>query len=98
MAFLPKNQLILTQKTMKTNNDLKNILIDTILMQLAILSASKKQDYSYQIEKIISLALLSEEELIQISDIYQDQINALVIQKRNKLVGNTLNPFDFCQN
>ena len=53
MAFLPKNQLILTQKTMKTNNELKNILIDTILMQLAILSASKKQDYSYQIEKII---------------------------------------------
>ncbi len=83
---------------MDTNNDLKEILIYTIILQLDILSPDEARNKFKRKNKIEFLKLLSCEELESIIQIYENQINALILKRKKKLLSKLTDPAHYCQN
>lgn len=83
---------------MDTNNDLKEILIYTIILQLDILSPDEARNKFKRKNKIEFLNLLSCEELESIIQIYENQINALILKRKKKLLSKLTDPAHYCQN
>ena len=82
---------------MNSKDELKVVLIHTIVLQLQILHP-KKYKLGLGREQLILLEILNNEELESIIQLYQDQINALIIARKNKLIGDRLQPDHYCHN
>lgn len=82
---------------MNPKDELKSVLIHTIVLQLQILNPEKYKLGIGRNEKIL-LEILNPDELEGIIQIYQDQINAMIIARKNKLIGERLQPDHYCHN
>lgn len=83
---------------MEECNELKEILIYTIILQLDILSPDEARNTFKKKNKIEFLTLLTCEELEGIIQIYEQQINALILKRKQKLLGKLTDPAHYCQN
>ena len=83
---------------MDPKNDLKEILIYTIILQLDILSPDEARNTFKRKNKIEFLNLLTIEELESIINIYENQINALILKRKQKLLSKLTDPSHYCQN
>lgn len=78
-------------------DELKAVLIHTIELQLQILNPEKYKLGMGRQDKIL-LEILNNEELEGIIQIYQNQINAMIIARKTKLIGDRLQPDHYCHN
>lgn len=83
---------------MDPNNELKEILIYTIMLQLDILNPDDSRNEVKKRNKVNFLTFLSCEELEGIIQIYEQQINALILKRKQKLLNKLTNPTHYCQN
>lgn len=80
-----------------SKDELKEVLIHTIILQLQILNPKKYKNGIDDNQKIL-LEILNVDELEKIIQIYQDQINAMLKGLKNKLYGERLQPNHYCNN
>ena len=80
-----------------SKDELKEVLIHTIVLQLQILNPEKYKKGIDDNQKIL-LEILNVDELEKIIQIYQDQITAMLKGMRNKLYGERLQHNHYCNN
>ena len=78
-------------------DELKAVLIYTIVLQLQILNHEKYKNGIDRNQKIL-LEILNTDELESIINIYENQINALILARKTKLIGERLQPDHYCHN
>jgi hypothetical protein len=82
---------------MNPKDELKAVLIHTIVLQLQILNPEKYKLGIGRQDKIL-LEILSTDELEGIIQIYENQINAMILARKTKLIGERLQPDHYCNN
>ena len=82
---------------MNPKDELKAVLIHTIVLQLQILNPEKYKLGMGRQDKIL-LEILSADELEGIIQIYENQINAMILARKTKLFGERLQPSHYCHN
>lgn len=82
---------------MNQKDELKEVLIHTIVLQLQILNPEKYKNGIGRQDKIL-LEKLSADELEGILHIYENQINAMILVRKTKLIGERLQPDHYCNN
>jgi hypothetical protein len=82
---------------MNPKDELKSVLIYTIVLQLQILNPEKYKNGIDRNQKIL-LEILNPDELESIIQIYENQINALILARKTKLIGERLQPDHYCNN
>jgi hypothetical protein len=98
MPFFQFFSVILTNiSTMNQKDELKAVLIHTIVLQLQILNPEKYKLGIGRQDKIL-LEILSTDELEGIIQIYENQINAMILARKTKLIGERLQPDHYCHN
>ena len=98
MPFFQFFSVILTNiLTMNPKDELKAVLIHTIVLQLQILNPEKYKLGIGRQDKIL-LEILSADELEGIIQIYENQINAMILARKTKLIGERLQPDHYCHN
>ncbi len=98
MPFFQFFSVILTNiSTMNPKDELKAVLIHTIVLQLQILNPEKYKLGIGRQDKIL-LEILSADELEGIIQIYENQINAMILARKTKLIGERLQPDHYCNN
>jgi hypothetical protein len=80
-----------------SKDELKEVLIHTIVLQLQILNPEKYKLGIGRQDKIL-LEILSADELEGIIQIYENQINAMILARKTKLIGERLQPDHYCNN
>jgi hypothetical protein len=80
-----------------SKDELKAVLIHTIILQLQILNPEKYKNGIDSNQKIL-LEILNPDELEKIIQIYQNQITAKLKGLRNKLYGERLQSSHYCNN
>lgn len=83
---------------MEECNELKEVLIYTIMLQLDILNPNDSANEVKKRDKIRLLSVLTCEELEKIIQIYEQQINALILKRKQKLLGKLTDPKHYCHN
>lgn len=98
MPFFQFFSVILTNiSTMNPKDELKAVLIHTIVLQLQILNPEKYKLGIGRQDKIL-LEILSADELEGIIQIYENQINAMILARKTKLISERLQPDHYCNN
>ena len=98
MPFFQFFSVILTNiSTMNPKDELKAVLIHTIVLQLQILNPEKYKLGIGRQDKIL-LEILSADELEGIIQIYENQINAMILARKTNLIGERLQPDHYCNN
>jgi hypothetical protein len=98
MPFFQFFSVILTNiSIMNPKDELKAVLIHTIVLQLQILNPEKYKLGIGRQDKIL-LEILSADELEGIIQIYENQINAMILARKTKLIGERLQPDHYCNN
>ncbi len=82
---------------MNPKDELKAVLIYTIVLQLQILNPEKYKNGIDRNQKIL-LEILNTDELEGIIQIYENQINAMILARKTKLIGERLQPDHYCHN
>ena len=98
MPFFQFFSVILTNiSIMNPKDELKAVLIHTIVLQLQILNPEKYKLGIGRQDKIL-LEILSADELEGIIQIYENQINAMILARKTKLIGERLQPDHYYHN
>ncbi len=82
---------------MNPKDELKAVLIYTIVLQLQILNPEKYKNGIDRNQKIL-LEILNPDELESIIQIYENQINSLILARKTKLIGERLQSNHYCNN
>jgi hypothetical protein len=82
---------------MNPKDELKAVLIYTIVLQLQILSPEKYKNGIDRNQKIL-LEILNPDELESIINIYENQINSLILARKTKLISERLQSDHYCNN
>jgi hypothetical protein len=80
-----------------SKDELKEVLIHTIVLQLQILNPEKYKLGIGRQDKIL-LEILGADELEGIIQIYENQINAMILARKTKLIGERLQSDHYCNN
>lgn len=83
---------------MEECNELKEVLIYTIMLQLDILNPNDSANEVKKREKVRLLSVLTCEQLEGIIQIYEQQINALILKRKQKLLGKLTDSKHYCHN